>query len=275
MSNATEIRAGAADVPTFAMVAYDGGLWQPPSGTIPYVLDLTRARDLARPRPAFLDHDRGQVIGHTTAVHVDADGVTAEGVMSGSGPAAQSVAAAGHAGFPWSGELGINLFQKQFVDRGQAAAVNGKTFEGPLYVARDWSPLYVTFCTFDGHGGPVAMKAAGDDWDHTAADPHAEGGGDPAPDAWAGMATDVDDVEIDDDDGPAVVPSALAAAALGVRWTPELAAEIDAGGFSTVDADGILDARHLMRFAVELARKGHHVPKSAGEIEGWMRTIGL
>jgi hypothetical protein len=75
-------------------------------------------------------------VGHTERIAVEAGRLIAEGIVSRDTAAAREVVASGKRGFPWQASIGAQVGQADFVRNGKSITVNGKTFEGPLYVAR-------------------------------------------------------------------------------------------------------------------------------------------
>jgi len=81
-------------------------------------------------------HSMYQGVGHTERIAVEAGRLIAEGIISRDTASAREVVASGKRGFPWQASLGAQVAQADFVRNGKNITVNGRTFEGPLYVAR-------------------------------------------------------------------------------------------------------------------------------------------
>jgi hypothetical protein len=137
---ATGTRAGAGGPRKFAMNAYNGGPLDLTGWRFPVVIDLAGLDGTDKTRPIFFSHDPARIVGHTTSMQVTPEGATAgitvEGLISGAGDAAREVLAAHDNGFPWQASVGARAKQVEFVPEGKTASVNGRTFSGPLNIAR-------------------------------------------------------------------------------------------------------------------------------------------
>ena len=120
---------------TFSMTAYTGRQMTLAGWLRPVVVDLAGLR-ATRPVTVLKDHDRGQVVGHAPDVEVGESVLKVAGVVSGAGDAAREVGEASDNGFPWRASVGVSVDEFEFVAEGQTAAANGRTFKGPLYIAR-------------------------------------------------------------------------------------------------------------------------------------------
>jgi hypothetical protein len=119
----------------FSMTAYTGGPMQVDSYGPPVVIELSGLEAKA-PVPILRDHDGSRVIGHADEIEKGDSSLKLAGVISGAGPDASEVQAAAANGFPWKASVGARPDKLEFVGEGVATKVNGKTFTGPLYVAR-------------------------------------------------------------------------------------------------------------------------------------------
>lgn len=122
----------------FSILAYAGGPFSPkvdPPLKHPIVLDLKGVQFRGRVR-ALKDHQPSQLVGHVTKHTVDASGISLDGVVSGSGPAAREVVEAAANGFEWEASIGASFSSAYFVPPGKSVIVNGRNVEGPVYVAR-------------------------------------------------------------------------------------------------------------------------------------------
>ena len=119
----------------FSMTAYTGGPMQVNSYGPPVIIDLSGIKAKA-PLPILRDHDMSRVVGHADEVTISDTSIKLAGVISGAGPDAAEVKASAGNGFPWKASVGARPDKTEFVGEGVATKVNGKTFTGPLYVAR-------------------------------------------------------------------------------------------------------------------------------------------
>ncbi len=126
---------GEAKLKRFSMTAYTGGPMQVSCYGPPVVIDLSGIKAKA-PIPILRDHDLSRVIGHADEVTIGDSSLKLAGVISGAGPDAAEVQAAAGNGFPWKASVGARPDKLEFVGEGVATKVNGKTFTGPLHVAR-------------------------------------------------------------------------------------------------------------------------------------------
>lgn len=133
----------------FTMVAYSGGVMQPRGFPGNVVVDLRGLTVAEGPRPILLGHDPRQIVGHTTKVAVTGQ-ITAAGVISGAGAAAQEVLAAAANGFPWRASIGARATRVQRVEAGEQVEVNGRMFRGPLDVVRQARLQEISFLALPG-----------------------------------------------------------------------------------------------------------------------------
>ncbi|MCA1997876.1 MAG: hypothetical protein LDL56_11700, partial [Armatimonadetes bacterium] len=126
----------AEAVPRFTMVAYTGEPMHVEGWRYPVVVDLEGLSIPSQRRPVRFGHSMYAGVGHTERIAVEAGRLIAEGIVSRETPAAREVVASGKRGFPWQASIGAQVTQAEFVRGGKSVTVNGKTFEGPLYVAR-------------------------------------------------------------------------------------------------------------------------------------------
>ena len=171
LTAAVDIRAADVDddgkpkgPPTFSMDAYNGGPMQLRGWVHPVVVDLAGMQDLDRPRPVLRDHDMGQLVGHTTAKTVDNHTLKATGVISGHGPHVDEVKASAANGFPWQASIGAKVLQNEFVPKGETGTANGRTFVGPVNIARRSSLGEISFVPLGADqttAARIAAQAAG------------------------------------------------------------------------------------------------------------------
>jgi hypothetical protein len=123
-------------VPRFSMIAYTGEPMRVEGWRFPVVVDLEGLSIPSQRRPVRFGHSMYQGVGHTERIAVEAGRLIAEGIVSRDTTAAREVVASGRRGFPWQASIGAQVAQAEFVRNGKSITVNGRTFEGPLYVAR-------------------------------------------------------------------------------------------------------------------------------------------
>jgi len=123
-------------VPKFSMVAYTGGPMKITGFTHPVVVDLEGLSIDRQNIPIRLDHNPKQGVGHTDRVVIENGQVMAEGLISRDTSWARDVIKSGKNGFPWQASIGAEIIQAEFIPNGNQIQVNGRTFDGPLYVIR-------------------------------------------------------------------------------------------------------------------------------------------
>ena len=123
-------------VPRFTMIAYTGEPMRIEGWRFPIVVDLEGLSIPSQRRPVRFGHSMYQGVGHTERIAVEAGRLIAEGIVSRDTTAAREVVASSKRGFPWQASIGAQVAQAEFVRNGKSITVNGKTFEGPMYVAR-------------------------------------------------------------------------------------------------------------------------------------------
>lgn len=143
----------------FAMLAYTGGPMTVDRYGPPVVIELSGLTAKA-PIPILANHDATQVVGHADQVDVGEATIKLSGVISGAGPAAVEVQASAAKGFPWRASVGARPDKLEFVGEGVKTTVNGKTFTGPLYVARKSTLGEVSFVAVAADGRTSAKVAA-------------------------------------------------------------------------------------------------------------------
>jgi hypothetical protein len=146
--------------PTFTMDAYTGGPMNLEGWDYPVVVDLTGIEGLDQSRPTLRDHDPSLIVGHTTDTGVQDGKLKAAGVVSGHGPHVDEVVNSGTNGFPWQASIGATTLQNQFVPAGQTADANGRTFEGPINIARSTALGEISFVALGADGNTSAHIAA-------------------------------------------------------------------------------------------------------------------
>lgn len=122
--------------PKISMVAYTGGTMDVGFG-MPVVVDLDGLRISAKNRPLLANHRSDQVVGHTTAISKAGGQITVEGVMSGANAITDEIVGSARNGFPWEASIGATMLRREIVRAGTSVKVNGRTFQGPLIVARE------------------------------------------------------------------------------------------------------------------------------------------
>lgn len=154
---------GQKRIRRFEMTAYTGGRLFVAGFKHPAIVDLTTLKSERHNYPSHLDHKQQQRVGHTTKVSIGGGQIKAEGLISAANKHAKEVVDSGDNGFPWQSSIGVGLSaaRVQFVRAGSRVAVNGRTFDGPVYVVRNGALKEISFVSVGGdEGGATARVAA-------------------------------------------------------------------------------------------------------------------
>ena len=131
--------------PTFSIRAYNGGALNHPKFPYPVVVDL-QTLNAGKSRPALLDHSTEKRVGHTTDIRNEFTHLNISGVVSATGDAAKEVVEAARNGFPWQASIGVYFSRPlELVKAGKTVELNGKSFKGPVLVARKAIFREITF----------------------------------------------------------------------------------------------------------------------------------
>lgn len=156
-----EAAAGDNKPPGFKMNAYTGGLLDLPNYYYPVVVDLAGMSGPRRATPILRDHQIGQIVGHGRARIGDSSIAIENGRFSGGGDDSREVLKAAREGFPWQASIGARPVQVVFVDEKEKVTANGRTFTGPVYVARKSQLKEVSFVAIGAdRGGSSATLTA-------------------------------------------------------------------------------------------------------------------
>lgn len=128
--------AAAGKVPTFSMVAYNGGPMYVDGYDDPIVIDL-RGLEAAPSVVANLNHETTDPVGHVTAIDNDGTRLVLAGSLSyASDSRDQVVESATAGGFPFQASVEVSPDKLERLAAGQSAVVNGQTITGPAVIAR-------------------------------------------------------------------------------------------------------------------------------------------
>jgi len=154
-------KAGEAEVlPRFSMVAYTGDAMRVDGWRNPVVVDLEGMAIPSQRRPIRFGHSMHAGVGHTERIAVEGGKLIAEGLVSRDTPAAKEIVVSGKRGFPWQASIGTVVHEVEHVKAGKYAQVNGRRFEGPVYVARKTTLGEISFVDLGADGNTTANIAA-------------------------------------------------------------------------------------------------------------------
>ncbi len=149
-----------ADKPKrFSMTAYTGGAMEIGYYDASVVIELA-GMTAAAPVPILMNHDMGKIVGHADEIETTASTLKLAGVVSGASPEADQVTASAGLGFPWKASVGLRPDKLEFIGEGVTTKANGKTFKGPVYVARKSTLGEVSFVAMAADGKTSAKVAA-------------------------------------------------------------------------------------------------------------------
>ncbi len=126
----------------FEMLAYNGGELNVDQYPVPVVVDLDGMELRSQQIPTYFGHHRGdegsKLVGHSD--HHDKSGgrLAVSGVVSAATPFASQVTEAHDNGYQWQASVGVAPSRSDLEDiaSGRTTTVNGRTFTGPVIVAR-------------------------------------------------------------------------------------------------------------------------------------------
>ncbi len=123
-------------IPTFDMVAYNGGPMVVDGYDEPVVIDLSGLQ-VAPSVVANKGHNSDDPVGHVTDVQNDGAQLVLAGALSYASPSRDEiVASAIGGGFPFQASVEVTPDKLERVRDGQTAEVNGRTIAGPAVIAR-------------------------------------------------------------------------------------------------------------------------------------------
>lgn len=127
---------GEPDGPArFAMVANTGEPMNLEGFADPVVIDMAGAKFAGKKTPVLADHDTSKRIGYTTAQSVEAGRIVAEAVAASSMGIARGFVEDARAGFPFQVSVGASINEGYYVEKGEKAEVNGRSYKGPVIIA--------------------------------------------------------------------------------------------------------------------------------------------
>ena len=130
-----KIEAAEGKTPRFSGIAYTGGKMNLSGFKYPVIVALD-GLDVPESAPIRFNHSPEQGVGHSDTITIEGSNLIVSGVISRDTPAARDVVKSGKSGFPWQMSIGARVIDMEFVPKGRTVLVNGRSFEGPVYVAR-------------------------------------------------------------------------------------------------------------------------------------------
>ena len=162
VDNVDWIQAAESEEPSakrFSMTAYTGGPMMVGYYSAPVVIDL-EGLVASAPIPILLNHEIGSIVGHADQIDKTATMLKLSGLLSGASTEAEQVKASAALGFPWKASVGARPDKMEFVGEDATVKVNGKSFKGPIYVARKSTLGEVSFVPMAADSKTTAKVAA-------------------------------------------------------------------------------------------------------------------
>lgn len=145
---------------SFAILAYTGGPMKVDGFFHPVIVDLSGVKANAKKIPILQHHDATRIVGHGE-VTVSGNDIHISGVVSAETDAAREVVTSSLNGFPWQASIGASPTERlELVREGQTTQVNGKTWKGPVLVARKSTLKEVSFVPIGADSKTSAKVAA-------------------------------------------------------------------------------------------------------------------
>jgi len=135
--------------------AYSGGELRVAQYSLPIVVDLA-GLDTSGRSVANLDHKPDRRVGHIDDASNDGKTLSLSGPVSAASEAANEFIASAERGFAWAASIEAAPDDIETVQPGATATANGRTFTGPILIARSARLLGVAFLS---HGADRAAQA--------------------------------------------------------------------------------------------------------------------
>ena len=145
---------------TFSMSAYTGGKMRVPFFPLPVIVDLAGMSVTKKPRPILREHNSNRIVGHSTEIEIKPGSLAVSGILSASNRESAEVINSSKKGFPWQASIGARPEEMIRVDRGESVTVNGRTFKGPVLVARKSVLKEISFVALGADDKTTARVAA-------------------------------------------------------------------------------------------------------------------
>ncbi len=163
-----KITAAADGSKRFTIRAYSGGPLYLADYPLPVIVDLAGMEIESQTIPTPFNHDLQNEVGRTesiTKIAAGMDGTTfvaidATGVLDTATDDGRLVAAANTGGFKWEASIGAPVQEMEEYGKGETVRVNGRTFSGPVLVARKTTLKEISFVRRGADVGGTHIKIA-------------------------------------------------------------------------------------------------------------------
>jgi len=103
-----------------------------------YVVDLSGLQIPRQQVPVLREHNRSQIVGHTSEIYIDdeddEDELICVGILSSATAAGQEVARLSDEGFPWQASISFLELATEEIGPGVEREVNGRSVAGPAII---------------------------------------------------------------------------------------------------------------------------------------------
>lgn len=142
-----EQAGGKKRIPRFNInPAYNGGPITVGAYKLPIIVDLAGMSVNSQVVSANLHHDSTKLVGHADSIDNNGKRLNLSGPVSGAGPSAAEFTVSYGNGFPWKASIEARPLKKpELIAAGESVQVNGRTFQGPVLVARETELYGVAF----------------------------------------------------------------------------------------------------------------------------------
>lgn len=100
------------------------------------LINLSGVSFASEQTPIIASHDPERRIGHAVTQRIERGQIVAEGVVSSESEDAQAFERDARKGFPFQMSVGARIVDGEFLAEGKTKTVNGKSFSGPLIIAK-------------------------------------------------------------------------------------------------------------------------------------------
>jgi hypothetical protein len=174
-----------------SMLAYNGGPVVVPGYAAPVVIDLAGLTGLGRNVPILRDHDTKRVVGFIQASKAN-ETLSANGQLTGKSADRLEIEEQAADGFPWQASVGVRPSRIEQVRAGKTALVNGRTVEGPAFVARESRLAEITITAIGADADTEVAVAAADLGDDDNGGDNGGGEGRPATPDFIGARREIE-----------------------------------------------------------------------------------
>jgi Mu-like prophage major head subunit gpT len=148
---------------TFEIVAYTGGELEQGWWDAPVIVDLAGV-DVSDGRLPILDGhiaNPEMVVGQSESATVENNQLVLRGRMIEVNDAAKKIINLADSGLSWQASIGARCLQKDFIAEGNSVSVNGRSFDGPVYVSRKTLIREVSFVVIGADLDTSVLVASG------------------------------------------------------------------------------------------------------------------